>query len=594
MEGVLHRLMPIPANITTNDTPTVYISFGSVLTGYILNQNPELEAPLLAIYSQICAIILNHAAHYNILIAAPGIDASVRNLPIIRQSTRVTVRGYSDQKAILSSPSTRLFVTHGGGNSISETISCQCPVFVMPFFGDQRVTAERVASRGIGAVGYMNTSISTADLHIENADVRNELFSALDPTQLQRYRNALKKMCSDDNEAKNMATLPTANTIKWLHGDLLFGTNPDRLKHVNNSSSFRISEYRPFSSLFDLKKTPRRLPRILDMYNDVLRNKLWYNTELKMKEELARQGGQAVPYFQILEKMKKFMTTIETNAPTDPAQSAVYFGYICTKQMEFYMKQLTLNETSQPAIHFLLDSYNSTVNLVCKAELEWLQDRWDDEDIQTRVFFYRTGANGDMMKVSPPFHRVWRQHPRRLDKVRSTLAALHSEPMIIRNYITRIQQLLDPVMGGDAVPLTITGRIKSVRSIEANYAGRDDLSQYVQDLIGIRVITTWTEDTHKIAKFLHSSFGSVHHLESSERDKVMYLHTTDSVLGASIEIQVWPSLVYAGFAYDHDRIYKPAKTITEQEMTEAKERRQGQHAAQDAIDKLRFLPTIQF
>lgn len=55
-------------------------------------------------------------------------------------------------QAILSHPSVKLFVTHGGLNSTYEGAAAGKAMIVMPFFADQPVNAQHVVDKGLGAI----------------------------------------------------------------------------------------------------------------------------------------------------------------------------------------------------------------------------------------------------------------------------------------------------------------------------------------------------------------------------------------------------------------------------------------------------------
>jgi hypothetical protein len=62
------------------------------------------------------------------------------------------VAGFVPQEAILKHKSTKLFVSHGGLESIFETVFTLTPVLVMPFYGDQPGNAQLVIESNIGSM----------------------------------------------------------------------------------------------------------------------------------------------------------------------------------------------------------------------------------------------------------------------------------------------------------------------------------------------------------------------------------------------------------------------------------------------------------
>ncbi|KXN72689.1 glycosyltransferase family 1 protein, partial [Conidiobolus coronatus NRRL 28638] len=62
------------------------------------------------------------------------------------------VAGFAPQEAILKHKSTKLFVSHGGLESVFETVFTLTPVLVMPFNGDQPGNAQLVIESNLGGM----------------------------------------------------------------------------------------------------------------------------------------------------------------------------------------------------------------------------------------------------------------------------------------------------------------------------------------------------------------------------------------------------------------------------------------------------------
>lgn len=67
-----------------------------------------------------------------------------RNIPNVR------VQSWFPQKAILKHPNVRCFITHGGLNSIQESIYFSKPIIVIPFYFDQFLNARWAHENGYG------------------------------------------------------------------------------------------------------------------------------------------------------------------------------------------------------------------------------------------------------------------------------------------------------------------------------------------------------------------------------------------------------------------------------------------------------------
>ncbi|KXN72688.1 glycosyltransferase family 1 protein [Conidiobolus coronatus NRRL 28638] len=62
------------------------------------------------------------------------------------------IAGFVPQEAILEHESTKLFVSHGGLESMFETVFTQTPVLVMPFSDDQPANAQLVVENNLGGM----------------------------------------------------------------------------------------------------------------------------------------------------------------------------------------------------------------------------------------------------------------------------------------------------------------------------------------------------------------------------------------------------------------------------------------------------------
>ncbi len=80
-----------------------------------------------------------------LLLAAGGLAAEVRDVP-----PNARVVAYADQRAVLAAA--RVFVTHGGANSVIEGLDAGVPLLVTPFVNDQPHNAWFVGRAGAGRV----------------------------------------------------------------------------------------------------------------------------------------------------------------------------------------------------------------------------------------------------------------------------------------------------------------------------------------------------------------------------------------------------------------------------------------------------------
>ncbi|KAL3088682.1 hypothetical protein niasHT_023300 [Heterodera trifolii] len=89
-----------------------------------------------------------------------------------KMSHNVYAKGWLEQSAILGNVP-KLFITHGGQNSIIEAVKFGVPLLLFPFFGDQYNNAEAMAARGVAKV----LDIRSKKLEKELAEALNEIFA---------------------------------------------------------------------------------------------------------------------------------------------------------------------------------------------------------------------------------------------------------------------------------------------------------------------------------------------------------------------------------------------------------------------------------
>jgi UDP:flavonoid glycosyltransferase YjiC (YdhE family) len=120
--------------------PLVYMSFG---TEVMDNLWAEQEATRTGVRRCVAGLARRWAQW--------GIDvvfATQGQTVLDEYPTNWTVRGNVDQQQVLSRAD--VFVTHGGSNSVHESLLSKVPMVVTPFFGDQPLTGRRVEQMGVG------------------------------------------------------------------------------------------------------------------------------------------------------------------------------------------------------------------------------------------------------------------------------------------------------------------------------------------------------------------------------------------------------------------------------------------------------------
>ena len=90
-------------------------------------------------------------------------------LPSLPSSFRI--EDFVPQRAVLSHPEVRVFVSHCGMNSINEALYWEKPILALPFFGDQHYNAARIVD--LGAALKLNKK------HFDSAEVRCKIDALL-------------------------------------------------------------------------------------------------------------------------------------------------------------------------------------------------------------------------------------------------------------------------------------------------------------------------------------------------------------------------------------------------------------------------------
>ncbi|KAB0792728.1 hypothetical protein PPYR_14689 [Photinus pyralis] len=95
----------------------------------------------------------------------------------------VMISKWVSQMEVLRHPNLKLFITHGGAQSMEETISARVPVVGMPFFADQPFNVKKMVSMGFA-------------LSVDYRSMSKEQFRAaiLEVINNQRYRNRITEL----------------------------------------------------------------------------------------------------------------------------------------------------------------------------------------------------------------------------------------------------------------------------------------------------------------------------------------------------------------------------------------------------------------
>jgi hypothetical protein len=580
-----------------NQWEIVYINFGTVVTGNLLIINPDLKYILQKIYLFLIDTIIRYSS-YRVVLVTPYITQKIIDTDEswckffssspISSNSRVQWHSFIDQQMFLKDNSDKIafFITHGGGNSMIESINNNIPTFVIPWFGDQHVSAKLVDDCDIGdsfPFEYLGVSTQFVTKWIHHCKSQRSLFdhelSVLGERLVRKYLSSNEQLeswrhsisCLKFRIKVKDTIINNPSVVKWKEGDLLFGINSDRHQFAlsfKQPELFAIGDMRPFTTIHDLKKTPHRLPRIVDHYNDII-----------TKEETLNQTLNESPQFEFHKQLKLFSDHISQKLKETPPQSSTEPD---SKERLWQMCVWAISHFKTSHIHFDVSHFSNSINLATKLELEYMAKNF--ATLFERVTFYV-----NLEKISTPLSFIYSRWHNTLNKAfsnsyRQSLTWLH-------------QKLVEWCHNAVDFEVEVQSRVKTKESIDSNFQKRE---RYIlNDIFGIRLITTWTQDVfvlfkkiienlNEITKNSSIELNHLYRVEFHEKNKVIYLF--GNMFGdIPLEIQIWPRILYTGFAYDHDRIYKPTKNDVEMNEEFSKRRYEQQNIVQQVVDDLKWV-----
>lgn len=329
--------------------PTIYVSFGTVVLNNLWNQQDRLKTRFTAFINDLANMWASRP--WDIVFVTQGkkiLDRYPKNWMIIDTADQVTELGKSD-----------VFVTHGGSNSFHESLKTCTPMAVIPFFGDQPLVALRVDELSIGTNLVPGASIDTrSPKDFLNRDLVRSLDDAVQSILVNdSYKTKIKDLSLNHTNVLKLIE----GKIDFQEGDLLFGTNAARKKYVEENDlqdEFSILEFKAFSELAAHKNS---LPRIVDIYHDVILSNDYYNLD---------SSSEMTTYIKHLQAYKEYL-----NGEKD-------FMKMCIKGLDYFSQFYKIN--------FILSDYDPAVNLITKAEIRHiLNDKEKFKDVVT--FYEKTG-----------------------------------------------------------------------------------------------------------------------------------------------------------------------------------------------------------
>ena len=374
----------------------IYVSFGTVTTQNLWNHNSKAKSFIIEVFKYIVDN-LKGSEEFDVIVATGRSDID------IAWPSNFKVYETVNQLEVLSKA--HLFITHCGGNSFSEAIHHNVPMIGIPFFGDQHLIADKIRKLGLG-ISFLHESeddhkcISTTydNLYFRKSLTKDNLNKAIGEISLhhKKYTINLEKVKSKQNLREIMIAYHNY-PLKWNNGDLLYGTNIDRvnlIKYLKAEDDFRICKYQPFSQLFYDKTDKGLLPRILDMYNDGFLDNNCFPVESSSK--FTQYSKNISEFRQWLKQNKQFIAPLtsfdDIDDMTGDTRDQVIWN-ICLGGIEFF------TQIKGYTIHFVLESY-SKVNKATTLELEYIRNNWDR--LRSKICFYKLNSRYALLqKVNP-------------------------------------------------------------------------------------------------------------------------------------------------------------------------------------------------
>ncbi|MBA3733073.1 glycosyltransferase family 1 protein [Patescibacteria group bacterium] len=331
--------------IKVKNNPKIYFSLGTVIMNNLWSQQEDTKKKLIDFITYLADLWKDRP--WNIVFITQGkniIETTPKNWTMFTTADQIVELKESD-----------IFVTHGGNNSFHEAVLSKVPMVVIPFFGDQPLIGKKVEELGIGINLLNHTDISTQN---SKEFLNNELAEKVDKAiqnilDTDKYRKAFDNLNLEHTEIKSFFE----GKISFSEGDLLFGTNIARKKYVEKTDcqeEFKILEFKAFSELISKENA---LPRIVDIYHDVVLNNEYFEKDV---------NSSLNPYTEILKRYKEYL-----GESTD-------FCTMCIKGLDFFSELFK--------IHFILTEYDSETNYITTKEIMHIIN--NREKFEKSVIFY--------------------------------------------------------------------------------------------------------------------------------------------------------------------------------------------------------------
>lgn len=129
----------------------VYVALGTLANGFLTATSVKA---LLDTFAGL-------GAHWRVLWSLPSAQQKLLSESGCQyDKSKVRVEDFVRQRAVLSHPAVRVFLTHGGQSSANEALAAALPVVCMPLFCDQYEVAEAIHRHGLGLVFHKDELVA--------------------------------------------------------------------------------------------------------------------------------------------------------------------------------------------------------------------------------------------------------------------------------------------------------------------------------------------------------------------------------------------------------------------------------------------------
>lgn len=547
----------------------IYCSMGTVVPTSLYDLNPEASGLIKKIYKTIINLKINQ----NIIkvISCPN-NIDIGNIEYIESNYNVIISENIAQNDVLDQA--QFFITHGGGNSFQEAISRKVPLIVLPFFGDQHIVAKIVTDYGLG-INLFEGIFSTFKPHtiddltpqiltqmidrinnINETEIFNETFLEKVRVNFNKLNLTTKSEIEKELDhifigCKFEYKLGYKFKLQFKKGDLLYGTNRDRIKFIESCGL--VNEFQIGKENNDVYTTFEELdidyPKLIDQWNDLLRK---YSV-LDLKHH--KITYQRINY--IYDELMDYRLNLESNLDyiTDQAINVQNENLlnICCLGMIYFLKK-------GYQIHIVLDSYNSQRNIGTKLEIDYLVNFLINYPrFSNQVIIWKRDNISDQWNIhQSTFLTInYNINYKSLElNYNEMLPVFQKTHLYLENLL---KTLLDNFRSRGSENYWIQSRIKSFESYSSRIKNRIDDPNKILDLIGFRIIHPSSNHLDALIQNLEYYFTSHGYKTKRKTTHPTYLYINgkfENNYEQFVEIQFWSLIEYYGFINEYDLTYK--------------------------------------